>query len=50
MGGQVFRDTPLTGDHRNAAPHPALRGRLPPKGKALGPYFIFPTYTRYEYK
>ena len=21
--GQVFRDTPLTGDHRNAAPHPA---------------------------
>lgn len=23
---------------------------LPPKGKALGPYFIFPTYTRYEYK
>ena len=29
MKGQVFRDTPLTGDHRNAAPHPALRGHLP---------------------
>ena len=28
MKGQVFRDTPLTGDHRNAAPHPALRGYL----------------------
>ena len=27
-GGQVFRDTPLTGDHRNAAPNQALRGRL----------------------
>ena len=27
--GRVFRDTPLTGDHRNAAPHPALRGHLP---------------------
>ena len=23
---------------------------FPQKGKALGPYFIFPTYTKYEYK
>ena len=40
----------LTDSNGTPAPHPALRGHLPPKGKALGSYFIFPTYTRYEYK
>ena len=35
-GGQGRKDCPIKGVIRKVAPHPALRGHLPPQGKAWG--------------
>ena len=35
-GGRGRKDCPIKGVIRKVAPHPALRGHLPPQGKAWG--------------
>ena len=35
-GGRGRKDYPVKGSIREVAPHPALRGHLPPQGKAWG--------------
>ena len=34
--GQVYHSHPFAGSYNKPAPHPALRGHLPPRGKAWG--------------